>query len=75
MLYTRKGDGGSTGLFGTKERVTKDHTLIEALGSLDELNSLIGLCKAYARENDERTANELEQVQEVLFIEIGRAHV
>ncbi len=68
MLYTRKGDGGSTGLFDTKERVPKDHPLLEALGSLDELNSLTGLCKAYVREDNKETANELEQVQEVLFI-------
>lgn len=68
MLYTRKGDSGSTGLFGTKERVSKDHPLLEALGSVDELNSLTGLCKAYAREHNERTADELERAQEVLFI-------
>lgn len=68
MLYTRKGDGGNTGLFGTKERVSKDHPLLEALGSVDELNSLVGLCKAYVHEHNERTTDELEQVQEVLFI-------
>lgn len=68
MLYTRKGDGGNTGLFGTKERVSKDHPLLEALGSLDELNSLTGLCKAYVGEHNKETADELEQVQEVLFI-------
>jgi cob(I)alamin adenosyltransferase len=68
MLYTRTGDSGNTGLFGTKERVSKDHPLLEALGSIDEINSLTGLCKAYAREHNERTADELEQVQEVLFI-------
>lgn len=68
MLYTRKGDSGSTGLFGTKEHVSKGHLLLEALGSVDELNSLVGLCKAYVHEHNERTADELEQVQEVLFI-------
>lgn len=68
MLYTRKGDSGSTGLFGIKERVSKDHPLFEALGSIDELNSLTGLCKAYVREHNEQIADELEQVQEVLFI-------
>ena len=68
MLYTRKGDNGNTGLFGTKERVSKDHPLLEALGSLDELNSLTGLCKAYVREDNKETADELEKVQEVLFI-------
>lgn len=68
MLYTRKGDGGSTGLFGTRERVPKDHPQLEALGSLDELNSFIGLCKAYVRNHHKEHANELAVVQEVLFI-------
>ncbi len=68
MLYTRKGDSGSTGLFGTKERVSKNHPLLEALGSIDELNSLTGLCKAYVREHNQRIADELERAQEVLFI-------
>lgn len=68
MLYTRKGDNGTSGLFGTKERVSKDHPLFEALGSIDELNSLTGLCKAYVHEHNKETADELERVQEVLFI-------
>ncbi len=70
MLYTRKGDGGTTGLFGTKERMPKDHPLFEALGSVDELNSLIGLCGAYVREcNDHAlTLNGLDQAQEGLFL-------
>lgn len=68
MLYTRKGDGGNTGLFGTKERVPKDDPLFEALGSIDELNSLTGLCRAHAHEHSEETAEELAQAQEVLFI-------
>lgn len=73
MLYTRKGDNGNTGLFGTKECVSKDHSLLEALGTLDELNSLTGLCKAYIRNHNKETADELEQVQEVLFI--AQAHL
>lgn len=70
MLYTRKGDGGTTGLFGTAERVPKDHPMFEALGSVDELNALTGLIRAYVRtyEEDERTAGELERAQETLFI-------
>ena len=48
MLYTRKGDGGTSGLFGTKERVPKDSPIYEALGTLDELNSLLGFCRSFA---------------------------
>lgn len=46
MLYTRKGDSGTSGLFGTTDRLPKDSPIYEALGALDELNSLLGLCRA-----------------------------
>lgn len=50
MLYTRKGDTGTSGLFGTKERFPKDSPIYEALGTLDELNSLLGVCYALSRQ-------------------------
>ncbi len=46
MLYTRKGDTGTSGLFGTRDRFPKNSPIYEALGTLDELNSLLGLCRA-----------------------------
>jgi len=43
-IYTRSGDDGTTGLAdGT--RLPKDHVRIESIGSVDELNSLIGLLR------------------------------
>lgn len=45
-IYTRTGDDGTTGL-GDGRRVEKDHARIEAIGTVDELNSLIGLVLAY----------------------------
>lgn len=42
-VYTRTGDDGTTALLGGK-RVPKDHARVEAYGSLDELNTGIGLC-------------------------------
>ncbi len=47
MLYTRKGDSGTTKTFDTKpgERISKSSCRTEALGALDELNSFIGLVK------------------------------
>ena len=70
MLYTRKGDSGTSGLFGTKERLAKDSTVYEALGTLDELNSLLGVCRAKAMgvRGGIVIADELEKVQQMLFI-------
>lgn len=44
-IYTRTGDDGSTGL-GTGERVRKDCARVEAYGTVDELNSCIGIVLA-----------------------------
>jgi cob(I)alamin adenosyltransferase len=44
-VYTRSGDLGDTGLVGG-ERVAKDDPRIEAFGSLDELNSALGIALA-----------------------------
>ena len=78
MLYTGKGDGGTTKVLDSKERVPKSSPLPECLGTLDELNSFIGLCKVRASgEADflitigkrKRHASEiLHGVQEVLFV-------
>jgi len=71
MLYTRKGDSGTSGLVGTKERFEKDSDCYEALGTLDELNCLLGLCRSYAkkqRAEEIDTAKEIKNIQENLFI-------
>ena len=49
-VYTRTGDRGETGLVGG-QRVPKDSTRIEAYGTLDELNAVVGLVRTF---NDER---------------------
>ena len=43
-IYTKTGDGGETALFGGK-RLPKDHIRIESYGTIDELNSYLGLVK------------------------------
>jgi ATP:cob(I)alamin adenosyltransferase len=44
-IYTKKGDEGKTGLYGGK-RVFKDDIRVECYGTLDEVNSTIGLLRA-----------------------------
>ena len=44
-IYTRTGDAGTTGL-GDGSRVQKDSLRIEALGAVDELNSVLGVLLA-----------------------------
>jgi len=44
-FYTRTGDDGTTGLLG-KNRVSKHHPRIEALGALDEASAALGLARA-----------------------------
>src|SRR4030042_2306444 len=43
IIYTKKGDGGKTGLFGNKKRVSKASLIIETIGSIDNLNSFLGI--------------------------------
>jgi cob(I)alamin adenosyltransferase len=44
-IYTKTGDGGTTGLFGG-ERVDKDDVRVEAYGTVDELNAVLGLARS-----------------------------
>lgn len=52
MLYTRKGDSGTTKTFGCDQRISKSSAVAEALGSLDEANSYIGICKQKSADSD-----------------------
>ncbi len=68
MLYTGKGDDGTTQAFGCDQRrISKSSELPEALGALDELNAFVGLVKVKAAGN-ERIASTLRDAQETLFI-------
>lgn len=46
MLYTKKGDKGSTKTFGCDQSISKSSIVAEALGALDEANSFLGLVRA-----------------------------
>lgn len=63
-IYTKTGDKGLTSLFGGK-RVPKHHLRIEAYGTVDELNSYIGLIRDQKIDSD--TFNVLIEIQDRLF--------
>lgn len=68
MLYTGKGDGGTTTAFGcNQQRISKSSELPEALGALDELNAFLGFAKMRAGK-ESRIGGALHGVQEILFI-------
>src|SRR5580658_9792457 len=64
-VYTRRGDTGRTSLAGG-QRLPKNDPRIEAYGTVDELNSFIGLARESARELPD-LAEILRRVQHELF--------
>jgi cob(I)alamin adenosyltransferase len=64
-IYTRRGDGGETSLAGG-ERVRKDAPRIECYGTVDELNSFVGMARAMAEEAAAR-APELARLAAILL--------
>jgi cob(I)alamin adenosyltransferase len=63
-LYTRGGDAGKTSLFGGR-RVPKDHPRVIAYGTIDELNSVLGLAIAFIRQR--KLIATLHGIQNELF--------
>lgn len=63
-IYTRTGDDGSTGLLGPG-RVSKAAPRVEAYGSVDELNALLGVARSLDREA--WLAAEITTIQTMLF--------
>lgn len=64
-IYTRGGDEGKTSLFAGG-RVSKNHARLHACGTVDELNSLLGV--ALAMGAPETLAESLQRVQNELFV-------
>lgn len=77
-LYTRKGDSGTTTLFHCDQgRISKSANIIEALGTLDELNAYMGIIKVQSEINNFNLKVEkklipyfkiIENIQQKLFI-------
>lgn len=63
-IYTKTGDDGTTGLFGGT-RVPKHHIRIESYGTIDELNSWLGLIRD--QEVESTIKEQLIQIQKDLF--------
>jgi len=67
-IATKKGDAGTTGLMYNR-RVSKCHPRVEACGSVDELNTAIGLARASSQAP--RLQNTLLEIQKDLVILMG----
>ncbi len=63
-IYTKTGDKGSTSLIGGV-KISKSHLRIETYGTIDELNSHIGLCKDLI--TNANTLKVLQEIQDRLF--------
>lgn len=64
-IYTRTGDGGKTSLYGGA-RVFKNNIRVDAYGTIDELNSLLGIVLTKIR--DEKISDFIGKIQKDLFL-------
>lgn len=64
-IYTKTGDEGTTTILGNK--VSKNDHLIEAIGSLDEFNSIIGIVKCFIKK-DAILLGRIEEIQINLMV-------
>jgi cob(I)alamin adenosyltransferase len=62
-IYTRAGDKGETGLL-SGERIGKDDPRVEAYGTVDELNTVLGIAKVYS---SKKIAKHIHDIQMMLF--------
>lgn len=65
-VYTKGGDKGQTSLF-SGERISKTDDRVDAYGTIDELNSMIGVIIAHLPEKMDAQAAELSDIQHTLF--------
>lgn len=65
-IYTRTGDKGKTALFNGK-RVFKSDLRVSTYGTIDEVNSTIGVVISMLKSNTKSLKTELEEIQHDLF--------
>jgi len=63
-LFTGKGDNGTTKTFGCDQRVSKSSPIAEALGTLDEVNSYLGIVKLHSER--EKISFELKRINDIV---------
>ncbi len=77
MLYTRKGDDGTTKLFGCTQgaRVSKADFVFEVLGSCDTLNCMLGYAKTLSKKSHDVLAIETDKVSYEEILETFQQHL
>lgn len=75
MLYTGKGDNGTTKTFACDQQISKSSAIAEALGALDEINSFLGILKVKCENSsdvfaigDKKFERIISDIQQNLFI-------
>ena len=69
-IYTKKGDRGETGLYGSEKRLSKGDLIFSVLGTIDEANSHLGLAVSLINSrlpHKNILKNKIEQIQKALF--------
>jgi PduO_Nterm: ATP:cob(I)alamin adenosyltransferase len=69
MIYTKTGDKGTTSLVGGT-RVPKTHIRLEAYGTVDELNSYLGLLQTYLTDEEDKQIISLYKINYSLSVRI-----
>lgn len=64
-VYTKTGDKGTTGLF-TGERIDKDSPRVEAYGTIDEINSVLGLARVWCVKSESQ--DSIYSLQKILMM-------
>lgn len=68
-IYTKRGDSGQTSMYDPEnkqmKRISKDSLRVWAIGSVDEINSFLGICITLCE--DKKLLAKLEKVQRDLF--------